>query len=131
MSLQILNKHSAIINFKTIIAELGDSLSKLIMTNFHYSFRWPRTRSLGMRLSFKVNLEPTLLISTLAGSVQGSTINSYYWACPSLRTVALLCLNIIGIGRHGTLSVGVVIPLFHSIPFHRSIPPFHSIVPFR
>ena len=39
--------------------------------------------------------------------------------------------NIMGIARHKTHSVGAVIPLFHSIPFHRSIPPFHSTFPFR
>ena len=35
----------------------------------------------------------------------------------------LIKLLYIGIGRHGTREVGVIIPLFHStIPFHPSIP---------
>ena len=80
------------------------------MSNFHHSFR--------------INLEPTLLISTLAGSVQGSTntIGLHKFE----KTTAIVSITM-GIGRHRTLfqwawSFHYSIPFYSTVPFHRSIP---------
>ena len=91
-----------------------------------------------MRLTFNVgswmtHFVPMIIFFSPASVCARPSFNYCHWLAiiRSRRPCVSWALNTIGIGRHKTHSVGVVIPLFHSIPFHRSIPPFHSIVPFR
>ena len=86
------------------VAEFGDSLSQL-----HHSIR--------------LNLEPTLLISTLTGSVQGSAntigLNKFE------KTTAIVSqYNRYRSSRNalGGWSFHYSIPFHSTVPFHRSIP---------
>ena len=70
-----------------------------------------------------IHFVPTILYSS-PGSIYARSSLTTATGSPMIQEdlCVFIDTNTMGIGRHKPHSVGVVIPLFHSIPFHHSIP---------